>query len=554
MLLDLKVQEKSFNGVNLFQDVNINIQDHEKIGLIGRNGVGKSTLINILIQRDQDFQGHLNIKRNTIVVSTLQEHHDVSNKKVLNYIVEDMPSYVSLWNKIQNLSQTMVEDPNQIQHYTDCLEKFSQLGYFRIEQTVQQAFDSYQLDLDLLGQQLKSLSGGQIRMIELIKIQLSQSHLALIDEPTNHMDYIAKNLFINWLKQTSSAVLVVTHDRDVLENVDKIIEIKNYNTYQYKGNYTQYLKNNTQQTINEVTSYDLTQKTIKNLEQDLIRFRRLKEKSRTPGTIRRFKQLEKKTSDQIDQLSLNQKPSFWIDQESIVQVNKKVSANYERYKTKNIQLQTNNKTHQNIDQHLIEVNNLTLGYHQKPLFKPISFSLMSGQNIRLHGRNGIGKTSLIKAIMNIKNNQTTNILSGQIKIADNIKIGLYEQEIKSQYLDFSLYEIIEKLFLDNNLKISHQIINNTMVNYLFNPLTDGQQVIRKLSGGQKARIQLIAMLINQPSILILDEPTNHLDLPSIEELEKSLTNYHGSIIYVSHDSLFSKKLSGTTINLESFDG
>jgi ATPase subunit of ABC transporter with duplicated ATPase domains len=552
MLLSLKIQDKSFNNHQLFKHLEIVIQDHEKIGLIGRNGAGKSSLLNILNQQDKDYDGDLTIKNHAIIISSRQEHHAFNNLTVLEYIVHDLPEYISLNDSIERLSLKIKTDPSKIQQLSDQINRFSDLDYYRVQENIQQILNNYHLDSNVINRRLNSLSGGQVRLIELIKVQLSHSDLALIDEPTNHMDYIAKNVFIDWFKSTTSAVVVVTHDRDVLNQVDRIIEIKNLTNYNFKGNYQSYLKNNMSKTLSEISTYDLTQKQIKNLRSDVIRFRRLKERSRDPGTIKNFKRLENNSEKELEELLMIDKPSFWIDQTSIQTLNDKITNSYHKYKTTNIKLSV--EQHQsNSIQTILTIEKLSLGYNQSPLFKNLTFSLLAGQRLRLFGKNGAGKSSLVKVIMQLSNHQkevNDIILSGKISIKPKLKIGLYEQEINQQYLDLTLENAIENILKSKHLPVSDQRIKQLMNEYLFDPSNDSHQLVKILSGGQKARLQLMSMLIDQPQLLILDEPTNHLDLPSIEELENSLIKYNGSIIYITHDSFFAKKIDSTMINMD----
>ncbi len=186
-----------------------------------------------------------------------------------------------------------------------------------------------------------------------------------------------------------------------------------------------------------------------------------------------------------------------------------------------------------------------------PLFDTISFGLHESERIRLHGRNGAGKTTLIQAIMAQAHGNATNSqkFAGSIATEKDLKIGLYEQEINAKYLPLTLSTALEQVLRDKNALSSSQRIKQLLSDYLFNPSTDGDMPLHRLSGGQKARFQLISMLADDPLVLILDEPTNHLDLPSIEELEHALTSYHGAIIYISHDSYFADKLGGKTIKI-----
>lgn len=547
--MSAEITEKSFGSNVLYKGVSIEIHDGEKIGIVGRNGTGKSTLLNILNGEDKDFQGELVVKRGSVIISSRQEHHGFEDKTVLEYIQGDLPDYKRLTHIIDTYPETMGDNGRKIQEFSDALERFGELNYYQIEDDIKQLFESYQLDPALMHRLLGSLSGGQKRMVELIKVQQSRGHVALIDEPTNHMDYVAKEAFIKWLNAAQEAVVVITHDRDVLDNVDRIIEIRDSISYPFKGNYKAYLRTNKSQVTSEVNQYDVTQRRIENLKQDIVRFRRLKEKSRTPGTIKRFKSQEQRAKDELAQLSAAEKPSFWIDQESAGNLNTKMTEAYGKYKATNIKVRTKKKANDTSGRVLVQADNLSLGYDDKPLFSDLTFTLQEGERMRLHGRNGAGKTTLVQALMadSRKEPLASTCFGGEIRLQPELKIGLYEQEIDSKYLSLSLSGAIEQILRDKNLPVSDQKIKQFLSDYLFNPIVDGATPVNLLSGGQKARVQLIAMLADDPQILILDEPTNHLDLPSIEELENALVQYHGAIIYISHDSFFASKLGGETI-------
>ncbi len=553
MILSASITEKSFGSNVLYTGVSIEIHDKEKIGLIGRNGTGKSTLLHILNGEDTDYQGDVEIKNNSVIVSSRQEHHGHENKTVLEYIQGDLPDYKQLTYIIDTYPATMGSDEKKIQVFSDALERFNDLGYYQLEDELLQAFETYQIEPSAMHRTLGSLSGGQKRMIELIKVQRSRGHLALIDEPTNHMDYVAKAAFIKWLGATDEAVLVITHDRDVLDNVDRIIEIRDGISYSFRGNYKSYLRTNTNQVSAEVNEYDNVQRRMENLRQDVIRFRRLKEKARNPGTIRRFKSQEQKAAEELKKLADTDRPSFWIDQESTATMKTKLNETYDKYKATNIKVRTRSKETTTSNRLLVQTDSLSLGYANTPLFENVSFSLHEGERVRLHGRNGAGKTTLVQAIMAKAKNLPLicKQYDGSIAVEKELKIGLYEQEINAEYLSLTLTEALEQILRDKGQPISMQRVKQFLSDYLFNPASDGNMPVELLSGGQKARLQLINMLADDPQILILDEPTNHLDLPSIEELENALMQYHGAIIYISHDSFFAEKLQGTTILVDS---
>lgn len=551
MILSVDIGEKSFGDKVLYQDLHFSVQPGEKVGLIGRNGTGKSTLLHLISGQDTDFEGDINLKRGAILVTSRQEHHGHEDKTALEYIQGDLPEYAKLSHIITTYPEHMGDSIQKMQQYTDALERFAQLGYYQLEDEISQLFDAYQLNQALMHAKLGDLSGGQKRLVELMKVQRSRADLALIDEPTNHMDFVAKQAFVAWFKNAPESIVVITHDRDVLHEVDRIVEIRDGQAYAFRGNYDDYLRTNKSQVVSQVNEYDVTQRRIENLKADVVRFRRLKEKSRDPGTIHRFKSQQERAEKELTSLQAKDKPSFWIDRESASGMNDKLVAAYDKHKARTIRVRTSCKE-TNTSRKLIEVSKLSLGY-DTPLFEDVSFVLYEGDRLRLHGRNGAGKTTLVRAVMAKVLDQPieSTKFAGHIAVEAHLPLGYYEQEIDASYLELTLHDAIEKAYEEKGLSASEQRIKQMLGDYLFNPAIDGDIPISRLSGGQKARFQLIAMLANDPLVLILDEPTNHLDLPSIEELEDALKSYRGAVIYISHDSYFAQHVGGETIAIGS---
>ncbi len=550
MIARILIANKSFGDKQLYKDLDISVQRGEKIGLIGRNGTGKSTLLNIISGLDKDYDGDITLQKSAVLISSRQEHHGYEKLSVLEYILGDLPEYAQLKHVIETYPEHMGENEQKLQAYSDALERFGSLGYFEIESDVERALSDYQLVLDINHTTLGSLSGGQKRMVELVKVQRARADVALIDEPTNHMDYVAKQSFVSWLKNTDEAVLVITHDRDVLGVVDRIVEIRDGKAYSFKGNYNDYLRSNTQNITSQVNEFETAQRRIVNLKSNVVRFKRMKERSRDPGTIHRFKSLEQRAAAELAELSGGEKPTFWIDRESAEDLGTKMSEAYSEHKARNIRVRTKHKTDAS-EKQLIKVDGISLGYGKEPLFAPVNFELRSGSKLQLKGRNGAGKTTLVQAILSTVHGgkPESTVFSGHIEHEPRLRIGVYEQEIDPQYLEMTLNEAIEHIYNVKDLSITDEKIKQLLSDYLFNPHTDAIMQLQRLSGGQKARFQLIAMLAGDPEVLILDEPTNHLDLPSIEELEDALSQYHGAILYISHDSFFTKNLGGEVVEV-----
>jgi ATP-binding cassette, subfamily F, member 3 len=548
MIADITVTEKSFGPKVLMHGIKFSIDDGEKVGVIGRNGVGKSTLFGIVTGTDKDFTGEIIFKRGTVVVSTAQEHHDVGAHTVLQYVLSGLPEYPELSHIIETYPLTMGDDMKKIDEYTQALQRFDDKGFYQIEEQIERELDNFQLPKDVAHRPFSSLSGGQKRLVEVVKIMHSDAHLALVDEPTNHMDYVAKKQFVDWMRGAREAMLVITHDRDVLNEVDRIIELKDGESVSYKGNYNAYLKQNAVSTGTQMNDFEMIEKRIVNLKVKVIDYQRLKEKSRNPGTIQKFKRLEENSRKELAELQAKEKPTFWIDKESAANLNYKVAAQYDKFKAKNIRM--NLKNEESRSKHvLVNVKKLSLGYGDTPLFEGINIDLREGEALEVRGRNGAGKTTLIKALLNTSDSANDIVrFDGDITLDKQIRIGIYEQEVSQEYFPLTLQDAIERMYLDRGLTISTTKIRALLSDYLFTE-GDGKVPLSKLSGGQKARFQIISMLANDPQLLILDEPTNHLDLPSIEELETALAKYSGAMIYISHDGFFRDALGGDVVQV-----
>jgi ATPase subunit of ABC transporter with duplicated ATPase domains len=543
MIADITVTEKSFGPKVLMSGIKFSIDDGEKVGVIGRNGVGKSTLFGILAGTDKDFTGEIIYKRGTTVVATQQEHHNTGDTTVLQYVLQGLPEYADLSHIIETYPLTMGDDMKKIEAYTAALQRFDDKGFYQIEEQIERELDNFQLP-GVAHRPFATLSGGQKRLVEVVKIMHSDAHLALVDEPTNHMDYVAKAQFVEWLKGAREAMLVITHDRDVLNEVDRIVELKDGESVSYKGNYDAYLKQNAVSTGSQMNEFEMIEKRIANLKVKVLDYQRLKEKSRNPGTIKKFKRLEETSRKELAELQAKEKPTFWIDKESAANLNYKTASQYDKFKAKNVRI--NLKNEESRSKHiLVTARDLALGYGDTILFEGVNIDLREGEAVELRGRNGAGKTTIIKRLLG---DTTSTLFEGELTLDSQVRIGMYEQEVSDEYFDMSLEDAIEKMYLSKNLPITTTKIRSLLSDYLFTE-SDGKVPIKRLSGGQKARFQLISMLANDPQLLILDEPTNHLDLPSIEELETALARYTGAVLYVSHDGYFRDALGGTVVTI-----
>lgn len=524
------------------------MNENAKVGIIGRNGTGKTTLFRLITGEDTDFLGQIEQRKGVRILLSKQEHFDVEHLTPLEYVMSSLPRFEEL-KGIMDAYESGADTSEEALHaYSDAEHEFSRRSYYGIDERILSGLEQYGIDVDRSMSPLKHLSGGQKRFMELVRLSFSEADLILLDEPTNHMDYVGKAHFIKWLKNTKDAVCVISHDRDVLEVVDDMIELKDQQLHKFKGNYAAYLKQNGLQTITNVMSYEESLKRLDKLHVQWMEARRRKLMAKSDSGRNNAKTQELRFEREYTELkeSMN-KPSFWIDKETLAETNEKLTKGYHKYKTKNIRVGT-----KGLDEHehtLMTVTDMSLGYGEHRLFSSISFSLDHGDRIQVKGRNGAGKTTLIRSILANYYDHPTPVTTfhGSMKFSKQLRIGVYEQEVDPKYLTWELGVAVSELYYERGQTLTDQGLKQVLSSYLFDPIGDAKLRIDQLSGGQRARFQLIRMLCAQPNLLILDEPTNHLDLPSIEELEKALTNYQGAILYISHDSYFVRGLGGETI-------
>lgn len=545
MLISADIEEKSIGNKQLFAGLKLTIEDREKAAIIGRNGVGKTTLFHVLTGEDKDFTGSITTRQGVRIAATRQEHHHLGDQTALSYVLANLPEYTDLKHIIDTYPATMGSNMRNIATYSEALERFADMDYYTVEDRVARSLEAYQLDPNA---PMQSLSGGQKRFVELVVVEHSSAQLALIDEPTNHMDYVAKAAFIDWFRNARHGVVVITHDRDVLQYVDRIIELKDQAAINFPGNYDAYLRENAMRTANNLNEFETAQRRIANVKKQ-IQYARSK-KAMWGGTADKknpFVVMETRLLKELAELEAMERPSFWIDQESIADLRPNVEASYQKHKAKTIRIRRLAADERRRD--LVTLDEVQVGY-TKPLIPSISRRILTGDRLRIVGRNGVGKTTLIRAIIETsRGNKPATLLHGTITTDTKLRINTYEQEMSDDLLDMTLAAAIEHLYDQYEAQLTSEQIMRILSDYLFGPYEDRNHLVRDLSGGQKARLQLIKMFANDPNLLILDEPTNHLDLPSIEELEAALDYYKGALVYISHDSYLAKHLGGEELTL-----
>jgi len=382
MLISALHLSKVIGAKTLFTDLSLHIDSGEKVALIGRNGQGKSTILNILGDLDHDYQGKISRRKNLRTVLTKQEHLPSHDLTPLGYIYSSIPNYQSCLSVIENYESGTLTDLDQ---FSEAVEYFSTHGYYHISDKILATLESFQISNELASSPLSRLSGGEKRFVELVRMMYSGADLFLIDEPTNHMDYLGKEQFISWLDNNKNGILIVSHDRDVLAHVDRIIELKDQKIYSYPGNYAKYLKQNYLATTSSVTAYQSQLQRLAEAKKRVDWGLQMRAKSKAWKI--KYDHW-KRDYDKIKAAMV--KPEFWIDQDSVLDLDKKLAGGYHKYKEKNVNIVTSQSTEKLAQ--LIKIVDLELAYSQ-PVFQGLKLTIGTGEKVFLKGRNGAGKSS-----------------------------------------------------------------------------------------------------------------------------------------------------------------
>lgn len=548
-MLELKNITRYVAARQLFIDVNLQIQGSGIRAIIGRNGEGKSTLLRIISALDNDYEGDRLLTRGETIAFATQESNAEKDETTRQYIKRRLPEYEKLNLIIENGDNLLAGSNSDMHRYSDAIERFTERGYFSIDADIDRLADTVELDMSLLEQPYSNLSGGQQKLADLIMIMASPATIYLFDEPTNHMDLEAKSRFIDWMKRQKHSIIVVTHDRDVLDSVDVIYELKDRQLHEYPGNYTAYLRQNRVATSSSIHQYEVNVRSLDNLKKQLVEAERKKLRCKsTPNPfvplVERLKREVIKVEEQLE------RPSAWIDQESIADLKPDEKKRYEKYKTASLGLRSHHQSSRGAGSTLVACDNLSVGY-EVPLFRPTSFQLTRGGRLRISGRNGIGKTTLIGAIIDTAFEQPLRVkpFSGTITTAPKLTIAEYKQHGDEEFYGMKLAEAVSYIYEQAGRPVNETTIRRALAQFLFDPIAAYDTNVTVLSGGEKARLNLMKLLLLAPDVMVLDEPTNHLDLPSIEELEAFLKEYDGAVMYVSHDGYFARSLGGETKEL-----
>ena len=482
----------------LFDNVNFSINDHDRFAIIGPNGKGKTTLIKAILGKQDYVKGNIVFSKGVEVGYLSQEVitnlENTVEEEVL-CVFQNLIEQEKILNDLENQISNNPENISLIEEYGKKQAIFSEKGGYEYHYLIKMMLSKFGFSQKDFKRKISSFSGGERTKIAFVKLLLLKPNLLIMDEPTNHLDLTTIEWLESYLKSYDGAIIFISHDRYFIENLaDKIVEIDGGTSSIYKGNYSYYVEEKKLRYEQQLNAYNNQQKEIARLKR-FIEFYKLK-----PRFVSRAKDREKK----LEKMKLIDKPQ---QSKSMLKIKFEGSI----YEGKEI----------------LRLNNCSIGY-DKPLVNNINFSLYGKDRIAIMGSNGCGKSTLLEAIINHK-----HILNGDVDYVRNVNVGY----IKQHHVDMDGSNTIIEELLNEFPALGEKELYNHLGKFNFD-YDDAHKKIEVLSGGEKMRVVLAKIILENYDVLVLDEPTNHLDMVTRQALTLALNEYQGSIIFVSHDRYF----------------
>lgn len=505
----------SFGTDIILNKVSFKLQQGEKAALVGVNGAGKSTLFRIITGELQQDSGDVFMSRG-LRIGFLDQYSGLeSDNTIWSEMLTTYKSLLSAERRLKQLANDISTESSQdrlhslMREYDILLERFSREGGYEYNSRIRGVLRGLGFEDAQFKLQVRTLSGGQKTRLALARLLLEEPDLLLLDEPTNHLDINAIEWLEDFLKNYRKSVLVISHDRYFLDTVTtKTIELENNECTEYDGNYTQYAEKKSEARKIQQKHYELQQKEIARMEAFIEQQRRWNREKNIVAAESRQKAIDRmKKVDAPNRLPGSIKLQF---RSSITSGND-----------------------------VLFVEELSKNFPGKELFKNISFDVKRNEKVFLLGPNGCGKSTLLKILAG-RMPQTF----GNFEYGHKIILGYYDQELEG--LDES-NTVLEEVWTDNE-RLTHTQIRNALAQFLFTG-EDVYKPVSVLSGGEKSRVALVKLMLSESNLLLLDEPTNHLDINSREALEEALLLYDGTLLVVSHDRYFIRKLASRVIEM-----
>lgn len=529
ILLQIQQVARYFGADTLFENVSLDVSDNSRIALVGRNGVGKSTLLKMIIGNESPDAGQIT-KKKGLTIGYLAQNTGLESDKTIYAEMLSVFERLQIMEKNLHEMEAKIADPGAdhsssaysqlLNQYDQLLHDFEEQNGYGYEAEVRSVLHGFHFEQEDYDRKISSLSGGQKTRLALAKLLLEQRDLLILDEPTNHLDIDTLTWLEGYVQNYKGALLIVSHDRYFLDRiVNEVYEISHHHSSYYKGNYSAYIDQKAERLRQDWKNYEKQQAEISKLE-DFVN-KNLVRASTTKRAQSRRKQLEK--MERLERPEGDEKgPHFKFTADS---------------QSGNI---------------VLTVKDAAIGYDGRIISSPINIDLRKNQVMAIVGPNGIGKSTLLKSVLG-----QIPFVKGSSEFGTNVKVGYYDQE---QHNLHDKKTVLNELW-DDHPTTPEKDIRSILGSFLFIG-DDVSKVVHNLSGGEKARLLLTKLAMKHDNFLILDEPTNHLDIDSKEVLENAVMDFNGTVLFVSHDRYFINKVAtcvleiapqGSTLYLGDYD-
>lgn len=520
ILLQLNDISKSFDGEDIFTNVDFEVKTGERIGVVGRNGAGKSTLMKIIAGIEGYDSGHISKIKNLKMGYLTQQMTLNSTATVFEEMSKPFEHLKNMESLIKEETDWLAQHSSEyetqtyqehMERYESLTNRFEQLEGYQYESKIKTVLHGLNFTESDFDKPINDFSGGQKTRLSLAQMLLNEPDLLLLDEPTNHLDLETTKWLEDYLKYFKGAIVIISHDRYFLDKiVTQIYDVALGDVKRYVGNYEQFIEQRDQYYEKRMQEYEKQQEEIQKLETFV-------EKNITRASTSGMAKSRRKTLEKMER----------IDKPMIDARSANIQFGFER----------------NTGNDVMHIRDLKIGY-DSPITQPINIEVFKGDHIAVIGPNGVGKTTLIKTIANKQDK-----LAGEITFGANLQIGYYDQK----QAEFKSNKTILDYVWDQYSHMNEKDVRAVLGRFLF-VQEDVKKIINDLSGGEKARLQLALLMLQKDNVLILDEPTNHLDIDSKEMLEQALKHFEGTIIFVSHDRYFINQLANKVFDLNHAGG
>ena len=516
MLIQLNNVTKNFVVNEIFSNVKMEINDKDRVAIVGRNGAGKSTLLKIISGELSFDSGERTISKNTTIGYLSQEFIVREDLSIYEEMITCFDEIISLEANLEKLSYELT--PENIENDPGLLDRFDRLQNevlthkdYHYKSKIESVLYGLDFTKDVFDKKISTFSGGEKTRLSMAKLLLSEPDLLILDEPTNHLDMENVAWLENYLSSYNGAIVIVSHDRYFLDKVVNVVYNLEFGKLKkYVGNYSKFLKQYEEDYEKQLKEFTSQQKDIKRLEEFV-------QKNIARASTSKMAKSRQKVLDKMELIDNPKKDD----------------------KAANIEFNIKEQSGRDV----LMIENLKVGYDGKQVGNAYNFSVYKGDRIAIVGRNGIGKSTLIKTIA-----KKQNAIGGSVHYGSKVSLGYYDQK----QAEFESSKTILNELWDEYPLMKEAEIRTVLGRFLFRG-DSVLKIVRDLSGGEKARLQLAKLMLEKNNLLVLDEPTNHLDITSKQVLEDALENYEGTIVFVSHDRYFINKIANKVLDITGDD-